>query len=323
MRAETPLTDKQIIDSTKLRKRLLLTHKICYYLIAKLQFKDHNSLLLRNITKFILLLLRNIAKLFLPPLGNPIVCPTVFGFDICLSTNGGAWVYYLGFYELGTLGIIKKCLQPGDTFIDVGSSIGLMTLTASFAVGKRGKVFSFEPDTKRYENLLNSIAINNRENVVAFNCGLGMEKKSTRLYKDRCSPSLVEVKGNAPYETVKVASLDSILNKRKISTVKFVKIDVEGYEDEVLMGAEELLKKTDAPIICIEYAKNMVRNSRDKDFFDFIQINNDYKFFQLEKTKDTVSKLRPVKGKFELRTHDNLFCFLDSHIKYLPKEMFN
>jgi FkbM family methyltransferase len=323
MRTKISLTSKQIINSRKIRKRLLLAHKICYYLTTKLQFQDHNSLLLRNIEKLILVLVRYIARRFLPLLRNPIICPTVFGFDICLSKNGGAWVYYLGFYELGTLGIIRKCLQPGDIFIDVGSSIGLMTLTASFAVGKQGKVFSFEPDAKRYENLLNSIAINNIENVVAFNCGLGMEEKSTRLYKDRVSPSLIEVKRNAPYETVKIVSLDAILNKRKISTVKFIKIDVEGYEDEVLMGAEELLNKTNAPIICIEYAKNMARNSNSRDLLDIIQSDNDYKVFQLEKTKDAVSKLSPIRDRLELRNHDNLFCFLDSHIKYLPREMFS
>ena len=323
MRAETSLTDKQIINSKKLRKRLLLTHNISYYLITRFQFLDHNKIFLRNITKVILLLLRNTAKLFLPPLRNPIICPTVFGFDICLSNNGGAWVYYLGFYELGTLGIIRKCLQPGDIFVDVGSSIGLMTLTASFAVGKEGKILSFEPDTKRYENLINSLAINKIENTVAFNYGLGMEKKSARLYKDRCSPSLVEVDRNAPYETVQTVSLDAILKKKGMSTVKFIKIDVEGYEYEVLMGAKNLLKNPNAPIICIECTKNMARNSKFHDFFYFIQNINKYRFFQLEKTKDTISKLKPIKDKLELCNHDNLFCFLDSHIQCLPKKMFS
>ena len=117
--------------------------------------------------------------------------------------------------------------------------------------------------------------------------------------------------------------MDAILNKRKISTVKFIKIDVEGYEDEVLMGAEELLNKTNAPIICIEYAKNMARNSNSRDLLDIIQSDNDYKVFQLEKTKDAVSKLSPIRDRLELRKHDNLFCFLDSHIKYLPREMFS
>ena len=323
MRAEISLTDKQIINSKKLRKRLLLTHNICYYLITKFQFRDQNKLFLRNIAKFILLLLRNTAKLYLPLLRNPIICPTVFGFDICLGINGGRWVYYLGFYELGTLDIIRKCLQPGDIFIDVGSSIGLMTLTASFAVGKGGKVLSFEPDTKRYENLINSLAINKIENTVAFNYGLGMEKKSARLYKDRCSPSLVEVDRNAPNEIARIVSLDSVLKKKGIPTVKFIKIDVEGYEYEVLKGAENLLKSPNAPIICIEYTKNMARNSKIQDVFDFIKNINEYKLFQLEKTKDTISKLKPIKDKCELRNHDNLFCFLDSHIKYLPKIMFN
>ena len=40
--------------------------------------------------------------------------------------NDGSEIYYLGFYEVGTLKVVRQCLNPGNVFVDVGSSIGLI-----------------------------------------------------------------------------------------------------------------------------------------------------------------------------------------------------
>lgn len=312
MAENSSLSDARIAFSKKIRKRLILIHNICNLLCNTLRLWERKKVLLSNIAKF-----------FLPPLSEPIICPTIFDFDLCLSKDGGHWVYCLGFYEIGTLDVMRKCLRPGDVFVDVGSSMGLMSLTASFAVGNNGRVLSFEPDTERFFNLVNSISINQRKNIKAFNMGLGAERKTIPLFKDRCSPSMVALDNNAPHEMVDIDTLETILKKENISIVDFIKIDVEGFEMDVLQGAEKILTQKTAPIICVEYIKSIKRNSGSSEtIFDFIKNINAYHFYQLSKTSRTISKFKSVPDKKSLHKHDNLYCFLSRHLERLPKEFF-
>jgi len=308
---KTTLSDKQLLFSKKLRNRLIFTHKVCNFLFNKYRFLTSRKTS------------RLISKLILPKLTGTLICPTIFNFDLCLSKNNGEEIYFLGFYEVGTLNIIRKCLKPGDICIDVGSSIGMMSITSSFAVGEKGKVLAFEPDTKRYADLLNSLSINGITNIKAFNIGLGAEKKLIKLYKDRCSPSMIKINNNAPSETVEIQILDEILDMEQIYKVDFMKIDAEGFEIEVLKGAKDLLSQPNAPMLCIEYSKKIFESANlTETVFNFISAINDYLIYQLTKTSNTVSKLKIVSDENNLHKHDNIYCFLNYHLQTLPNDMF-
>jgi len=242
---------------------------------------------------------------------------------VCLNNNGGGEIYSLGFYEVGTLHVMKNILNPGDVVIDVGSSLGLMTTVASSIVGESGKVLSFEPDKDRFINLTNSLKINDCSNVLTFNFGLGAIKENKKLYKDRNSPSMINVDENYPHEDVQVEVLDEILKTKNINSANFIKIDVEGYEMNVLKGAKKLLSSKSAPIICIEYTVAREQLSElSNTIFAFLKDINNYSFFQLTKTSSTVSKLKSILTYSELHKHDNLYCLLGSHLQNLSKDIF-
>ena len=64
-------------------------------------------------------------------------------------------------------------LKDGDIMIDIGANIGLVTLTSSSIIGKQGKAYSIEAHPTIFQNLLENIKINNRNNIHTFNIAIG------------------------------------------------------------------------------------------------------------------------------------------------------
>lgn len=290
-----------IKNSNRLRKRLQFAHAINDFLFNKYRFFGTRKLG------------RLLSRVILPSLHeSSIVVPTIYGFDLVLNKNGGLEIYTLGFYEAGTLQVMKNCLNEGDNVIDVGASIGLMSLFASNEIKGSGKVLSFEPNKERFEFLSHNAT--QRNNIETFNKGLGEKNEMLKLYTDIHSPSIVSSNRKSnKFEEVEILMLDEVI-KGKLGKVKFIKIDVEGFEIPVLLGAKELLKSPDAPIICVEYVKNFQsKNQSNKSLYQFIKDQNEYRIFQLKKSSNTISKLIEVKTEGNLRDCDNMYCFLDTH----------
>ena len=265
---------------------------------------------------------------------GPALVSTRYGFDlICrdpIHDRGVERALYLtGSYEAGTLDVMRASLRKGDTFIDVGANIGVMSLFASKIVGEDGAVYSFEPEPETFMILTENIRMNKVGNVHAHNIGLGDSKGQSLIYTNpfagRGSASLVRPLGQdtaRAYE-IRVETLDGLVASNNLSGVRMLKIDVEGWELHVLKGAESLLRSAAAPIICIEYSELVATDSgRRVDIYDYILSLNSYSIYKLEHGKGTPSKLVKVSEAGGLPHHDNLFCFLPWHLSGLPRNLF-
>jgi len=195
------------------------------------------------------------------PRGSTII-HTYYGFDIFVDpvTDKGLEreIYYYGTYEAGTLYVMRRYLREGDTFIDVGANIGFISLFASQLVGASGAVYSFEPASETFEILKRNVRMNNIDNIRVYNFALGSTRGSLLIYNNlaisRGSASLIPYQDNSDGRQVFVQTLDEFVTVNEIFNIKMVKIDVEGWELEVLKGAKHLLGRFDSPIICIEYS---------------------------------------------------------------------
>ena len=139
-----------------------------------------------------------------------------------------------------------------DTVFDVGANQGQYA-SSLFSSNFQGKIFSFEPYSRAHKSLL-KLANKNPDWHVAPKCAVGRINKivilniSENSFSSSLLPILDEHLNSAKYsryigtESVPLITLDSFTKKIKFKKA-FLKIDTQGYELEVLLGAKSLMKK--------------------------------------------------------------------------------
>jgi FkbM family methyltransferase len=168
-------------------------------------------------------------------------------------------IYLFGVYEAATLAVMSDLLMPGDGVLDVGANIGLMTVHAARLVGPAGMVIALEPALRPLEFLQTNVELNELRNVRIVRKGAGAAAARTGLFHDARVGSggstLLETSGRPPDELVEVETIDVILAEIPHPALRFMKLDVEGFELEALRGASGLLTGDQPPIICMEYTR--------------------------------------------------------------------
>lgn len=162
------------------------------------------------------------------------------------------------FHEPEIKKTILKHIKPKDVFIDVGANIGKYTIIIGSKLQKKGgKVIAFEPLPANFELLQKNIKLNKLNNVTPIKCALGNEEKKRYLYLENVVRGGVKhslIKNNNTNKEnnkilVEVRKLDNVLQELNIKKINLIKIDVEGFEPEVLKGATQTLQKQHPKII--------------------------------------------------------------------------
>jgi FkbM family methyltransferase len=252
-----------------------------------------------------------VCSAILPRLRGRLRCPTLYGFDLVVRSTNGSQYYRCGFYEQGTMHVITSCLGLGDVFVDAGASVGQMTFHAARCVGPAGRVFAFEPAPERYDDLIAGIALNALDNVLPFRVGLA-DESGERVLDLRGSPSMAH-RRSAHTARVSVRPLDDVLAEHRVDRVRFIKIDVEGFEAEVLLGAQRMLASS-RPIICYEHGIH----SHSRAVPELLP--RGYTLFQLSGSAHRPSKLVEVDAR-RLRA-DNVFAIARDQLAVLPPSLF-
>jgi FkbM family methyltransferase len=133
-------------------------------------------------------------------------------------------------------------LRRGDQYIDVGANIGTTTLTASSAVGSTGRVLAVEPNPRTFRFLKGNIRLNGSTNIAALNMGLGSREGELTFAAVGVGDDEFAVT-HGKGVTIPGRRLDSIAGD--MGKIALIKIDVEGYEQEVLAGATQTLSNTE------------------------------------------------------------------------------
>ena len=150
--------------------------------------------------------------------------------------------------------ITKYVETKNTTIVDVGANLGFHTLEFADLV-ENGQVFAFEPQKIVYYQLCGNIILNGFTNVTAYNFGVGNSNKKIRVENQDYSASEKLNIGNthldafthAGYNEVDLVKLDDF----KFNNLSIIKIDVQGYEVEVLKGAINTINEH-RPVIFIE-----------------------------------------------------------------------
>ncbi len=171
-----------------------------------------------------------------------IVNRATFRLDLCETIQRRM---FLRRYELAQTEWVKQCIGPGDVFVDVGASFGYYATLGASLVGPSGNVFAFEPSPVASRVLEEAIEQSPLSNVVLIRAAVGSEPGSIALYLPNTphlhSPSVLASDPEFRPIQVPVIRLDDFGPLRNL-TVKLVKIDVEGYEPNVLRGMSRLIR---------------------------------------------------------------------------------
>jgi FkbM family methyltransferase len=145
-----------------------------------------------------------------------------------------------GSIESLTSALYGRLLHEGDVYVDIGAHIGYHTLLARRCIGPEGHVIAVEPQPYNCQKLLANWRANGFENLALFIAAIGEEDSTVRLHQQvatdssRLSMCLEPVNDEARVFYVPLRRLDAILAEQGVEHVRLLKIDVEGYELEVI-----------------------------------------------------------------------------------------
>lgn len=167
-------------------------------------------------------------------------------------------VFYRGWVDAKLEKWLRAWLRSGDTYVDVGAHIGFFVSIALEKVGHEGRVIALEPYDETFSKLALSVEeirhlyphIEIHHAAAGSSSGLATLLHPTDAWEHETSrASLVDAPNLTPSSEVRVITLDSILAE---SHCRVLKIDVEGYEAEVIRGASRLLAERRADALLME-----------------------------------------------------------------------
>jgi FkbM family methyltransferase len=154
----------------------------------------------------------------------------------------------------------SKKIQNGFCVYDVGANIGYYSLIFSKLVGKDGGVISFEPSLINFNKLNENVK--NTANITILNIGIG--KTESKLFLSQGADEIgatskIEETATGNGHWVEIMPIDKIVSENRFPNA--IKIDVEGFEVEVIEGAINTLKNEELKLVGIE-VHNKILESR-------------------------------------------------------------
>lgn len=191
---------------------------------------------------------------------------TFFGLPMQIVLPAGTDIYLTGGKshdsEIRLARFLIATLRPGDDFLDVGAHFGYFSLLAAQLVGPAGRVRAYEASASTYAVLATNVAalpqvqachqaVSDRPETISF-------YEFPVLFNEFNSMDVSQFEGEKWFKEyppvqnqVPAVRLTDVLTETGLRP-RVIKIDVEGAEDKVIAGAEDMLRQQ-APFVVMEY----------------------------------------------------------------------
>lgn len=192
----------------------------------------------------------------------------ILGSEMYLDVKGDEGIsrdlFVYGIREPFNVKAMQKEIKPGDIVVDIGANIGYYALLEARLVGKKGKVYAIEPVPKNIELLTKNIELNNYSNIEVFQMAIGSENKKDFIHisklRNICSMAQQEIYRSTYTHKVpvQVITLDDFLKDKAYPDL--VRMDVEGYEFEIIKGMKETLKVNNPLKLFVELHLDLLKD---------------------------------------------------------------
>lgn len=184
--------------------------------------------------------------------------------------------YWLGVYERSVLNICREIIMPGDIIYDIGAYIGYFSLMFSRLCGEKGMVIAFEPDPENFRILNNNIQLNNIKNIISRKSAV-FSSNGPMKFDVSYSASQKRLSNGQKDKVIMVETetLDNFYLQHQDLPPRVIKIDIEGFEKEAILGMDKILMDCKPIIICEIHDKENEKIVKNK-LMDF-----DYKILDI------------------------------------------
>jgi FkbM family methyltransferase len=185
-----------------------------------------------------------------------------FGLRFSLPSLAEPIAFHLlidGVYEPDVLSFILAHLrtrEPGAVFVDVGASVGALTIPVARSIAPSGRVVAVEASNRIVGYLSRNVAANGLGNVHCVHAAATEREGEVDFYEapsDHFGMGSMGAQFHVQPSAVSGRPLDDILADASVRRVDLLKIDVEGFEAKVLSGAKHLLRGAEPPVVVFEF----------------------------------------------------------------------
>jgi len=198
--------------------------------------------------------------------------------------------YHTDYKKTGESFFLKKVLSDNVpcTIVDVGANVGDYSLIAS-KINNSAIIHAIEPMPNSYKLLTNNVM--ERRQIYPHNFAMSEKKGVFTMYDfddensqlaSSYKEAITELRKipNVKEFSVNVTTLDEFCAENKIENIRLLKIDTEGQEYAILMGAKKMLEDKCIEIIHLEFNDiNVLSRVFFRDFFHLL--HNDFKIYRL------------------------------------------
>jgi FkbM family methyltransferase len=194
------------------------------------------------------------------------------GEDIAIYTSADNYIEWTilstGTYEEEINKLIRISLKNGGNALDIGGNIGLQSIRMSQCAGQTGKVYAFEPLIYLQEKFTRNMLLNKAFNVTLLPYALSNKESEAdfTINKNSWNQGAFSLNNNiegSEKQRVFIKVADNLPEIQSLDSLDLIKIDVEGFEYQVLQGLAKTLQKH-KPRIIFEYDNNYWINNGQK-----------------------------------------------------------
>ena len=215
-----------------------------------------------------------------------------------------------GYWEKHETEMFKKVIKEGMTVVDIGAHIGYYTIIAANLVGKKGKIYAFEPEPENYSLLVKNIEINGYQNIIPVKKAVSNKVGTAKLFLGTSAlHTILESKGNNQSIEVETTTLDGFFTEKE--KIDVIKMDAEGAEYMILQGMRRLLEDNNDLIILTEFYPALLKKYVEPKRYLQELIKNNFKLFVIDNKKIEPVGIDYLMAEIDKKQNDysiNLLC---------------
>lgn len=205
----------------------------------------------------------------------------------------GRAILLTGDFDRKTTRLCQMVLREGDTMLDVGANVGVVTAYAAPLVGRSGIIHAFEPQHELADLFDQSLKLNGYHQVIVHRVALSDTDHDAPLYGSAFNRGAASLEGSGqPLGTVQVRSAGRFLRGLNLGPIRLLKVDIEGHEEAFLRSAGEYFRQNTPEVVAFESHGNEPFMRRPPVC---LLRNLGYQFFQMPKALLSM-RLVPVVG---------------------------